>query len=66
MVGALTIGGILQGLAQYDPTVSFRSSLDYATPFRWLRGISGFLLLAGQLVRVRWRLQRAPQNPYPV
>lgn len=50
MVGALTIGGILQGLALYDPTVSFRSSLDYATPFRWLRGISGFLLLAGHLV----------------
>jgi len=50
MVGALTIGGILQGLAQYDPTVTFRNSLDYATPFRWLRGISGFLLLAGHLV----------------
>jgi cytochrome c oxidase cbb3-type subunit 1 len=50
MVGALAVGGILQGLAQYDPTVSFRSSLDYATPFRWLRGISGFLLLAGHLV----------------
>ena len=50
MVGSLTIGGILQGLALYDPTASFRSSLDYATPFRWLRGISGFLLLAGHLV----------------
>ena len=50
MAGSLTIGGFLQGLALYDPTVSFRSSLDYATPFRLLRGISGFLLLAGHLV----------------
>lgn len=50
MFGALTIGGLLQGLALYDPGVSFQSSLDFATPFRWLRGISGFLLLAGHLV----------------
>ncbi|MEI6491137.1 MAG: cbb3-type cytochrome c oxidase subunit I [Verrucomicrobiota bacterium] len=50
MVGSLTVGGILQGVALYDPTVSFRSSLDFATPFRWLRGISGVLLLAGHLV----------------
>jgi len=50
MVGSLSLGGVLQGLALYDPQVSFRSSLDYATPFRLLRGISGFLLLAGHLV----------------
>ncbi len=50
MVGALSLGGILQGLALYDPTVSFKSSLDYVTPFRIVRGISGFLLLAGHLV----------------
>lgn len=50
MAGSLTFGGILQGLALYDPTVSFQSSLDYAIPFRWLRGISGFFLLAGHVV----------------
>ncbi|MFA7344791.1 MAG: cbb3-type cytochrome c oxidase subunit I [Terrimicrobiaceae bacterium] len=50
MVGSLTLGGILQGLALYDPIVAFQSSLDYATPFRWLRGISGFLLLSGHVV----------------
>jgi len=49
-VASLTIGGLLQGLAQYDPSVSFRSSLEYAMPFRVVRGISGFLLLAGHLV----------------
>jgi cytochrome c oxidase cbb3-type subunit 1 len=50
MFGSLSLGGILQGLALYDPAVAFRNSLDYATPFRWLRGISGFLLLAGHMV----------------
>ena len=49
-VASLTIGGLLQGLAQYDPTVSFRSSLEDAAPFRVMRGISGFLLLAGHLI----------------
>lgn len=50
MVGSLTIGGVLQGLALYDPMVTFRSSLEMATPFRILRGVSGFFLLAGHLV----------------
>ena len=50
MLASLTIGGLLQGLAQYDPTVSFRSSLEDAAPFRVMRGISGFLLLAGHLI----------------
>lgn len=50
MVGSLTLGGILQGLALYDPSVAFRSSLEYAAPFRLMRGISGFFLLAGHLV----------------
>ncbi len=50
MVGALTIGGILQGLAFYDPAATFRTSVEYATPFRIVRGISGFLLLGAHLV----------------
>ncbi|NDF34097.1 MAG: hypothetical protein EB157_06010, partial [Euryarchaeota archaeon] len=50
MVGALTLGGLLQGLALYDVASTFRSSLEFATPFRVLRGISGFILMAGQLV----------------
>ena len=50
MFGSLTIGGLIQGLALNDPHGSFQSSLDDATPFRWLRGMSGFLLLAGHLV----------------
>jgi cytochrome c oxidase cbb3-type subunit 1 len=50
MFGSLTVGGLLQGLAQYDPAVSFRSSLEFAAPFRIVRGLSGFLLLGGHLV----------------
>lgn len=50
MVGALTLGGILQGLALYDPKLAFKDSLDYATPFRILRGISGFILLGAHAV----------------
>lgn len=50
MVGALTIGGILQGLAFYDPAATFRTSLEYATPFRIIRGLSGFLLLGAHIV----------------
>jgi cbb3-type cytochrome oxidase subunit 1 len=49
-VGALTLGGLLQGLALYDVASTFRSSLEFANPFRVLRGISGFILMAGQLV----------------
>ncbi len=50
MIVSLSIGGVLQGLAQYDPQSTFKTSLDYVTPFRWVRGISGFLLLAGQTI----------------
>ena len=47
---ALTLGGILQGLALYDVTNDFRSSVEYVKPFRWLRGISGILLLGAHVV----------------
>lgn len=50
MVTALTFGGILQGLALYDVASEFRSSLEYAQPFRWIRGVSGILLLGAHLV----------------
>jgi cbb3-type cytochrome oxidase subunit 1 len=40
----------MQGLALNDPHSAFQSSLDAAMPFRWLRGMSGFLRLAGHLV----------------
>lgn len=49
MAGALALGGLLQGLAQYDPEAPFKTSVEFVTPFRWIRGASGFLLLAADL-----------------
>jgi cytochrome c oxidase cbb3-type subunit 1 len=50
MVGALTIGGILQGLALLDPGITFMASLDYTKPWLFLRSGSGILLTAGHIV----------------
>jgi len=49
MFGALTLGGLLQGLALYDPDASFKTSVEFATPFRWISGASGFLILAANI-----------------
>lgn len=46
MFAALTLGGFLQGLELNDPMVAFMSSLEIARPFRFVRSVSGVLLLA--------------------
>jgi len=50
MVGALTLGGIIQGLALYDPAVNFMNSMHFASPFLWVRSISGLLLTAAHVI----------------
>jgi len=50
MVVSLSMGGFLQGLALYDPAVTFRSSLEYTIPFRWIRAFSGILLTVGHFI----------------
>lgn len=50
MVLALTIGGILQGIALNDPQVNFMTSLSIIAPWRLLRSISGTALLIGHLL----------------
>jgi len=50
MVVALTIGGILQGLALLDPGVTFMASLDYTKPWLVLRSGSGILLTGAHIV----------------
>jgi len=50
MVVALTIGGILQGLALLDPGVTFMASLDYTKPWLLLRSGSGILLTGAHIV----------------
>jgi len=49
LFGALSLGGLLQGLALDDPDASFKTSVEFATPFRWICGASGFLLLAANI-----------------
>ena len=50
MVAALAVGGIIQGIALYDPGVNFMTSLNYTKPFLWVRSISGIILTVGHLI----------------
>lgn len=50
MVGALTIGGVIQGLALYDPGVTFISAMNLTLPWLWIRGFSGILLTVGHVI----------------
>lgn len=50
MVVALTIGGVIQGFALYNPNVNFMESLHRANPYLWVRGFSGLLLTAAHVV----------------
>lgn len=47
---ALTIGGTLQGFALEDPGVNFMASVNYAAPFRLVRGFSGIMLTVGHVI----------------
>ena len=49
MFASLTLGGLLQGLALYDPEASFKTSIEFVTPFRWIRAGAGCLLLAANI-----------------
>jgi cytochrome c oxidase cbb3-type subunit I len=50
MVGALTVGGVLQGLALREPGVPFMNSLYEVEPYMWVRGASGILLTAAHVI----------------
>ena len=69
MFGALTLGGLLQGLALYDPDASFKTSVEFATPFRWISGASGALVLAANItfarhfLRMLFRPSRKDEGP---
>ena len=68
MLGALTLGGLLQGLALYDPDASFKTSVEFASPFRWISGAAGILLLAANstfamhFLRMLLRPSRGPSG----
>ncbi len=63
-VTALSFGGVLQGLALADPSVTFRNSLEATAPWLWLRTVSGLLLTTGHGVFAWhfWRMAREPER----
>jgi len=50
MVGALTMGGLLQGFALNDPQVNFMTTLELVWPWRLIRSISGTAMLVGHIL----------------
>ncbi len=50
MVVSLSIGGVIQGFALRDVEVAFMSSLHLASPFRYVRSISGLILTAAHVI----------------
>jgi len=58
----LTVGGVLQGLALFDPGTPFRESVEAVRPALVLRSVAGVVLTAGHVVFVAhvWRMVRGP------
>jgi cytochrome c oxidase cbb3-type subunit 1 len=50
MVGTLSVGGVIQGFALRDVEVSFMSSQHLASPFRYVRSLTGIILTAAHVV----------------
>ena len=48
-LSALFLGGLLQGFAQFDVSSTFRSSIEFVSPFRLLSAIASVLFLLGHL-----------------
>ncbi|MFQ3670707.1 MAG: cbb3-type cytochrome c oxidase subunit I [Verrucomicrobiia bacterium] len=49
MVGVLSIGGVIQGLALNDAEINFMAVLSLVDPFRWMRTASGLLITVGHV-----------------
>lgn len=58
----LTVGGVLQGLAMFDPDQPFQRSVEVTIPALQARSLAGLVLSAGHLVFVVhvWRMVRGP------
>jgi cytochrome c oxidase cbb3-type subunit 1 len=69
MVGTLSIGGVLQGLALNDAAVNFIAVLSIIEPFRWARTASGILITVGHFafatlfVMMMFRMGNAKGGP---
>ena len=63
-VVALSIGGVLQGLAMNDTSQPFEASVTVTLPFLWLRSLAGLILTAAHFVfayHIAWMLGALPQ-----
>ena len=69
MLFALTLGGLLQGFALYDPGVDFLSSVVLAAPFRAVSAVGSLVFLGSTLtfaaIFVRSLLEGAELLPAP-
>lgn len=64
-VVALSIGGVLQGLAMNDTSQPFSNSVIVTMPYLWVRTLAGLILTTAHLVfayHVGWMLTAAPQT----
>ena len=48
-LSCLILGGLLQGFAQFDVASTFRSSIEFVSPFRFLTALSSGLLVLAHL-----------------
>jgi cytochrome c oxidase cbb3-type subunit 1 len=62
-VVALSVGGVLQGLAMNDPAQPFSNSVVVTVPYLWARSLAGLMLTGGHVIfayHVAWILGALP------
>ncbi len=70
LISAMTLGGLIEGVAWNDPAISITNIISYAAPFRWLAVLAWGLLLLGffffvrLLLLMRWQMieKRVPNS----
>jgi hypothetical protein len=68
-VSVLVLGGLIQGFALQDVGVTFKSSLDFVTPFRLMAALAALLIIGANLafallfVGLHWSLRRPGTAP---
>jgi cytochrome c oxidase cbb3-type subunit 1 len=68
-VSVLVLGGLIQGFALQDVGVTFKSSMDFVTPFRLMAALAALLIIGANLafallfVGLHWSLRRPGTAP---
>jgi cytochrome c oxidase cbb3-type subunit 1 len=68
-VSVLVLGGLIQGFALQDVGVTFKSSMDFVTPFRLMAALAALLIVGANLafallfVGLHWSLRRPGTAP---